>query len=131
MSSVTVKVENEADPSNTSGDSKVFSSLQSAVEACQERIKRIRKRLRPVKKRLVKKMEDEGLTKLTCGEFILTNPPDSEEEEATVAFTRERLEQFLTEEQMEEYCEDNKRPSKKRRVVKCERVVVDISETEE
>lgn len=108
-------------------DETVFSSLQGSIEACQDELKGLRKRLRPIKKRLVQRMEDEGLPTLTCGQFVLTSADD--EEETGVAVTMKRLEEFLTEEQMDEYCEENKRPPKKRRV-KCERLIVEVEDDE-
>lgn len=116
------------DASDTS-DEKVFSLLQGSIEACQDEMKRLRKRLRPVKKRLVKRMEDEGLDKLACGQFVLTQDSEPDEKEPDVAVTMKRLEDFLTEEQMVEYCQDNRRPSKRRRV-RCERIIVELSDGE-
>jgi len=111
-------------------DGVVFSSLQASIEGCQDELKGLRKRLRPVKKRLVQRMEDEGLRTLACGQFVLTQDlEDNEEEEPGVAVTMKRLEEFLSEEQMGEYCDENKRPPKKRRV-KCERLIVEATDEE-
>lgn len=116
-------------PVGQPSDETVFSSLQGSIEACQSEVKGLRKRLRPVKKRLVQRMKDEGLPTLTCGQFVLTQDSEEDEEETGVAVTMKRLEEFLSEEQMDEYCEENKRPPKKRRV-KCERLVVELTDEE-
>ncbi len=124
------------EPSDSAGkvagepsDETMFSSLQGSIEACQDELRGLRKRLRPIKKRLVQRMEDEGLSTLTCGQFVLTQDSDDEEEEPGVAVTMKRLEEFLSEEQMDEYCEENKRPPKKRRV-RCERLIVEVTDEE-
>lgn len=119
-------------PQDAAADEAVFSALQMSIETRQSELKDLRKRLRPVKKRLVQKMEDEGLEELTCGQFVLSHSsPTSDDDAPSVVFNRERLESFLSEEQMDEYCRENEKPAKKRRIVKCERRIVDVSDDEE
>ena len=107
-------------------DEGTFSWLLSKVETHQRDIKALRKQLAPVRKRLRAKMEEEELERLECGSFVLTMVP--EQAEASVVFNEKKIAQFLTEEQLEAYVQDpsNRRASRKRRRLTCERHVIDV-----
>ena len=112
------------------GDVDVFSALQSELERMKERTKSLRKRILPVRKRLQKRMEEERISTLRCGNFVLEMDveSDSESEDAGDAvFTRERVRKHFGEEQYESYCASNLRTKPKRRKLHCRRDVIDVA----
>lgn len=108
-------------------DEKVFSRLQIQIDRLKEQIKSFCKLQNPVKKRLRKRMETEGLETLQCGEFVLTQerPPS---EETGVIFNEKKVTAFFDEDQICAYANDpeNQRKSRKRPRFRCERQVVEL-----
>ena len=114
-------------------DSKMFSALQSELERMKERAKLLRKRILPVRKRLQKRMEDEQLQQLRCGNFVLEMEVDSDsepEETGDAVFTRERVLNHFGDEQFESYCASNQRAKRKRRKLNCRRDVVSVDNSD-
>lgn len=110
------------------GDAAIFSALQSQLERMRERAKALRKRILPVRKRLQKRMEEQRIAEMRCGNFVLEMDVDSDsgEETGEAVFTRDRVREHFGEEQYEAYCESNQRPKRKKRKLSCRRDVVDI-----
>lgn len=129
MSEITIKTE----PTESDSDERLFSHLQMQIDRLKENIKQVRQMLRPVQKRLRKKMEEENLETLQCGEFVLTQSvPDSEEDdEPGVIFNEKHVTSFFDEEMVSAYMNDPKhhRKSRKRPRFSCERQIVDVSDS--
>lgn len=110
-------------------DPLMFSSLQTELERMKERMKELRKRILPLRKRLQKRMEEEQMSELRCGEFVLEMDLDSDSDsdsDANAVFTSKRVREHFGEEQYEAYCENNRRKTKKRRKLSCRRDIVDV-----
>ena len=111
-------------------DADMFSVLQTELERMKERAKAVRKRIAPVRKRLQKRMEEEELSELRCGNFVLemdndSSTSDGDNEDAAI-FTKDRVRAHFGDEQYEDYCANNQRPKRKKRKVVCRRDVVDV-----
>lgn len=130
-------------PSNStsaqSNDAQTFSVLQSKLDRLKERQRELAKCILPVRKRLQKHMQNEGLERLQCVNYVLTmeidsddGVEDSDDAVAEAVFTKDRIVNFLTPEQLQEYEAANQRPKKKRKRAKlrCERDVIDIAESD-
>lgn len=119
-------VEKEKDPLT-------FSSLQTELERMKERMKELRKRILPLRKRLQRRMEEEKVTELRCGNFVLEMDLDSQsdsESDAPAIFTSKRVREHFGDEQYEAYCENNRRVSKKRRKLHCRRDIVEVEDAQ-
>lgn len=114
------------------GDAAIFSALQSQLERMRERAKALRKRILPVRKRLQKRMEEQRIAEMRCGNFVLEMDVDSDsgEETGEAVFTRDRVREHFGDEQFEAYCESNQRPKRKKRKLNCRRDVVDVAGAE-
>lgn len=130
---VDVKTETEPEPgpgptSPGGTDPAIFSTLQSQLERMKERMKLLRKRILPVRKRLQKRMEEQRIAEMRCGNFVLEMDVDSDSDEDTneAVFTSDRVREHFGDEQYEAYCESNQRPKRKKRKLNCRRDVVDI-----
>lgn len=112
-------------------DGGTFSFLMSQIETHQREIKRLRKQINPIRKRLRSKMEDEQLDSLECGSFVISM--ESEEDEESVVYSKAKLTEFFTEEQIQAYENDpaSKRAPRKKRRLKCERLLIDVDNTNE
>lgn len=122
-------VKSERSNSTTVSDALMFSSLQTELERMKERMKELRKRILPLRKRLRKRMEEEHISELRCGEFVLEMDEESaseSESDANAVFTSKRVREHFGEEQFQAYCENNRRTAKKRRRLNCRRDVVDV-----
>lgn len=119
-----------------SADAQTFSALQSKLDRMKERQRKLAKRILPVRKRLQKHMQEQNLERLQCVNYVLTmdvDDSDSDSDAATDAvYTKDRIVNFLTPEQLQEYEAANQRPKKKRRRAKlrCERDIIDIAESD-
>jgi hypothetical protein len=133
-SDMKVQVKLELKPGTESiSDSKMFSALQSELERMKERAQLLRKRVLPIRKRLRKRMEDEQLQQLRCGNFVLEMEVDSDsepEETGDAVFTRERVLNHFGDEQFESYCVSNQRAKRKRRKLNCRRDVVSVDNSD-
>ena len=126
---VQVKLEPEGAGKEGSSDPNMFSALQSELERMKERMKLLRKRILPIRKRLRKRMEEQQIAEMHCGNFVLEMEVDSESDDQDEAvFTRDRVREHFGEEQYEAYCESNQRPKRKKRKINCRRDVVDLEE---
>lgn len=106
----------------------MFSALQSQLERMKERTKALRKRILPVRKRLQKRMEEQRIAEMRCGNFVLEMDVDSDsDEDGEAVFTRDRVREHFGDEQFEAYCESNQRPKRKKRKLNCRRDVVDVA----
>ena len=109
----------------------MFSALQSQLERMKERTKALRKRILPVRKRLQKRMEEQRIAEMRCGNFVLEMDVDSDsDEDGEAVFTRDRVREHFGDEQYEAYCESNQRPKRKKRKLNCRRDVVDVAGAE-
>ena len=109
----------------------MFSALQSQLERMKERMKALRKRILPVRKRLQKRMEEQRIAEMRCGNFVLEMDVDSDsDEDGEAVFTRDRVREHFGDEQYEAYCESNQRPKRKKRKLNCRRDVVDVADIE-
>ena len=120
-------------------DAQTFSALQSKLDRMKERQRELAKRILPVRKRLQKHMQERGLERLQCVNYVLTMELDDSDSDdgteggaAEAVFTKDRIVNFLTPEQLQEYEAANKRPKKKRKRAKlrCERDIIDIAESD-
>ena len=133
MSTVTIKTEPSDSESNN--DERLFSHLQTRIERLKEEMKQVRQQLKPIHKRLRKKMEEESLQTLQCGEFVLTQsvPESDEGSEPGVVFNEKHVTSFFDEDMVSAYMNDPKhhRKPRKRPRFSCERQVVDVSNSNE
>lgn len=116
-----------------SSDPQMFSALQSELERMKERAKLLRKRILPIRKRLQRRMEDEQLQQLRCGNFVLEMDVDSEsdsDDTGKAVFTRKRVREHFGDEQFESYCASNQRAKRKRLKLKCRRDVVSVDNSD-
>lgn len=106
----------------------MFSHLQTQIERCKEELKELRSRLRPVKKRLVKSMQEEGAATMRCGEFVLT--VEEADETTKLVYNEKTVTAFFDEEALEAYEShlDNWKPSRKRPRIVVERQIVEIDD---
>ena len=129
---VVVKQEPQASQTlSADADASMFSALQSELERMKERAKALRKRILPIRKRLQKRMEDENIAEMQCGNFVLEMDLDSDsesEKSGEAVFTRDRVRKHFGDEQYEAYCESNQRPKRKKRRFTCRRDVVRVEE---
>lgn len=128
------------DPANPApADARTFAELQSALDAAKERCRALRKQLRPIRRRLDKRMTSLDLAELQCPPYVLRveqpsgnededdgaeaeddGDGDGDEGERGAVFTKRRVSDFLTAAQYAAYCSNNPRPKRRRRIV-CER----------
>jgi hypothetical protein len=125
------------DPANPApADARTFAELQSALDAAKERCRALRKQLRPIRRRLDKRMTSLDLAELQCPPYVLRVEQPSGDEagdgaeaedddggdegERGAVFTKRRVSDFLTAAQYAAYCSNNPRPKRRRRIV-CER----------
>lgn len=121
----------EEDKKPDVSDEGTFSWLMSRIETQQREIKELRKQLNPIRKRLRAKMEAEDLESLECGAYVMLMEP--EDTATSVVYSKEKLTEFFSEEQVEAYEQDpvSKRAPRKRRKVKCERLVINVDDENE
>ena len=107
-------------------DQQLFSHLQTQIERCKEELKELRSRLRPVKKRLVKSMQEEGLVAMRCGEFLLTK--EEADDSTKLVYNEKTVTAFFDDEALEAYEADpnNRKPVRKRPRFVVERQIVDV-----
>ena len=121
-------------------DAQSFSTLQSRLDRLKERRAELARQLAPVRKRLLKHMEANNLTRMQCVNYVLSiqdEASDGDENDAAedgagapAVFTEQRVAAFLSSEQLRAYCQANARKRKRRRRVVCERDVIDVAQTD-
>ena len=136
MSQTQVKTEPEEPSSQpcestVESDAGAFSHVQTQIERCKDELKELRKQLRPLKKRLLKHMEEEQFTLMTCGEFILSRQePSEDQEDPKYIFNEQTVVNFFDERAVVEYYADpnHRRPARKRPRVTVERQIVEVDD---
>ena len=126
------------DTAAPSEDAQTFSALQSKLDRMKERQRQLAKRILPVRKRLQKHMQEHHLERMQCVNYVLSmdldesDSADDGDAETEAVYTKDRIVDFLTPEQLQQYESANRRPKKKRRRARltCERDIIDIAETD-
>ncbi len=111
-------------------DELMFGTLQARVESLNSELSVIRKNRNQIMRRLKKKMNDESLEEIQCGNFVLVrSEQESSDEEPEIAFDRKRLAEHFSEDAADSYCSNPNNHKKKRRnrtTFRVERHVVEV-----
>lgn len=120
---------------NGMSDEMMFDTLQARVELLKSELGVVNKTRLQIMRRLKKKMNEEDLDRIQCGNFVLLRSQQEEESsdaEPDVAFDRERLAQHFSEDAAESYCSNpnnHKRKRRKQATFRVERHVVEVSDS--
>lgn len=141
--SVVVKSEtkSESAPVDSLGDTSasdemVFGALEARKESLKSELSLISKNRNQIMRRLKKKMISENLNQVECGGFMLVRSDEEEEdddaEDPEITFDRERLNQYFSEDAVDEYCNDptnHKKKKRKRTTFRVERYTTEIPDS--